>query len=545
MFSQNHSWANNTKSAWNIDVSSYGTSINLPGTLITQTFPTGISFGPDGKSMYILDTPTKKIAQYSLSSAYDLFSTIAQVSTSDVYTLTYPMGLCFSADGKNVYVTDNSEKKVVQYKLPTAWSLSSIKPPPTYSLLNFTEYTAGKPNLLTFAFGLNGTRMYVVEYSSSMIYQSNLGIAWDITTTYNTSPWYKYNFKTKNSGNAASNISPYNIVFSDNGMILLSISNGNASRYNLNTAWAINTAYFVYNFPLLVTADAGGAAGTCICFKPAGLTSYISTNRGNIHQFTGAYAWDPRPTDTPSFTFSATSQMSSISLIEFSMNGTRLYAFDTSTGKLCQYNLSIAWELSSAAYVSSIYVKTYDAAPTSVKFSMDGMIMYVLGNTTDKIYRYELSIAGDISTAAHGNVGVSVNSPIGVKFNKSGTMMYIANSAESKIEQYTLSTAWDVLTATLAGEFSISSNEASVSGFTFSPDGAQLFVTGLSSDSVHRFDLGVLWDVTSASYKMSYSHSAQTVTSSALEFNPTGTRMFLASGFFGNTAQGKVFQYNI
>ena len=69
--------------------------------------------------------------------------------------------------------------------------------------------------------------------------------------------------------------------------------------------------------------------------------------------------------------------------------------------------------------------------------------MFVLGNSTDTVYLYNLSTAFDVSTASYSSTSFSVNSqnsgPNGLVFNNDGTKMYMGGSGGSAdtVYQYT------------------------------------------------------------------------------------------------------------
>ena len=61
----------------------------------------------------------------------------------------------------------------------------------------------------------------------------------------------------------------------------------------------------------------------------------------------------------------------------------------------------MAWDIANASYASAKSVSAQDTVPVGVTFSGDGTIMFVVGSATDSVYRYDLSTAWDITSASY------------------------------------------------------------------------------------------------------------------------------------------------
>ncbi|MCK4609410.1 MAG: hypothetical protein KAT71_08005, partial [Gammaproteobacteria bacterium] len=72
------------------------------------------------------------------------------------------------------------------------------------------------------------------------------------------------------------------------------------------------------------------------------------------------------------------------------------------------------WNLSQASYSNkSIYVNPEDTSPTGIALKIDGLSMYMVGSSGDNVYQYDLSIAYDISTATYSGKSFSISSESG------------------------------------------------------------------------------------------------------------------------------------
>lgn len=89
-----------------------GTAVNIGG----------IRFTDEGDRMYIIESGSRFIVEYSLSNPWDI-STSSLVGTFSVAAnVTSPTGLALQKDGPKIYATDLSGKKVVEYSYPISIS---------------------------------------------------------------------------------------------------------------------------------------------------------------------------------------------------------------------------------------------------------------------------------------------------------------------------------------------------------------------------------------------------------------------------------------
>ena len=82
-----------------------------------------------------------------------------------------------------------------------------------------------------------------------------------------------------------------------------------------------------------------------------------------------------------------------------SVDGLNMYVTDTTNDQISQYSLSEAWNSSNTTYVRSFSVSSEDNDPRGLFFRDDGLKFYFTGGQNDFVYEYDLSTAWDISTA--------------------------------------------------------------------------------------------------------------------------------------------------
>ena len=217
-----------------------------------------------------------------------------------------------------------------------------------------------------------------------------------------------------------------------------------------------------------------------------------------------------------------------------------------------------AYAIASASILSGTY--TIGAYAAALTFKPDGTKMYTIGTNTDRVSQYDLSTAWDVSTATYDD-NFSVQSQVlnltDVKFNTDGTKMFVADRAgttDNTIYQYSLSTAWDVTTATYANksyDFSAVLTSDELSCFVFNSDGSAVYLTELGPDrSVFQFALSTPFDISTASYS-NKSLSLSSVASNGyigrqyFQFTNDGTKLFLIHTFHPAGFVGKIYEFSL
>ena len=140
--------------------------------------------------------------------------------------------------------------------------------------------------------------------------------------------------------------------------------------------------------------------------------------------------------------FSVSSQDSSPEGIAFKPDGTKMYILGSAGDDVNEYTLSSAWDVSTASYVQSFSVSLQETGPEGIAFRFDGFKMFIVGSGGDEVNEYTLSSAWDISTASYVqsfSIEGQETSPTGIAFkNPDGTIMYIVGNSGDKVYQYYL-----------------------------------------------------------------------------------------------------------
>ena len=172
-------------------------------------------------------------------------------------------------------------------------------------------------------------------------------------------------------------------------------------------------------------------------------------------------------------------------------------------------------------------------------FSSDGAKMFVVGSSGDAVHEYDLSAPFDVSTASSANVAFSVsgqeNSPRGMTFSSDGAKMFVAGGGSTDyVHEYALTAPFDVSTATHAANVSVSTQDRRPEGVAFSSDGAKMFIAGDQNNGVYEYALGTPFDVTSYSFTAYFNVTGQDLTPEGVAFSNDGARMFVVGSNMGN-----------
>jgi len=175
--------------------------------------------------------------------------------------------------------------------------------------------------------------------------------------------------------------------------------------------------------------------------------------------------------------------------LTFKPDGTEMFTVSTNNDRVGRFTLSTAWDISTATYVtSSPNTITQVSNLTDVKFNNDGTKMYMAdrdGTTKNTIYQYSLSTAWDVSTATYDSKSYDSSSlltggeHLSFAFNADGSAVYLAeNYPNRKVYQFTLSTNFDISTASYSNKNLDFTSETSLGRpyFTFTNDGTKLFM---------------------------------------------------------------------
>jgi len=459
--------------AWDLSTASYASK----SFAITQdTGLRGVSFKSDGTKMYAVGFSTDSVYQYSLSTAWDV-STASYDSVSFSVTSqdTTPLSMWFKSDGTYFYTSGGDNDTIYQYALSTAWDLSTA----SYSSISFSVSSQDASPSGVF-FGDDGLKMYIVGQTNQAIYQYSTVLT---TNTLDLSTGSVFEI-TPTSDIQVALSNPAASGTSSGATLLLDGS---------GEAYILENATYVQEKSLSANTNNGEA----FHFSSDGTRLYIIEGGFDIQLYDLSVAFDistathDQQLNGQTITSSVENRVGGMF---FKPDGTACFVAGGSTDKIYQLSLSTAWDLSTATLDTSFSITDPStlANNPNIWFNASGTKMILADHSARKVYGYDLSTAWDISTADHDNNEYSADAestsdPEGLWLNPTGTKLWLMKSDDT-IYQYSLGTALDVSTSSYDNiSFSVSSETTNPTDLFFTSSG-KMFVLSLTSE-VYEYDV--------------------------------------------------------
>ena len=305
------------------------------------------------------------------------------------------------------------------------------------------------------------------------------------THTYNTSGTFDVNLTVTDIDGCSRTLVKTNYVNTIPGAFDVSIAifSGDEDRFSVRAQESIPNA---------------------LVFNSDGTKMFILGELGNnINEYTLSTAFD---VSTAIFAgnaerFSVAAQEGGSTDLVFNTDGTKMFTTGFVSDNINEYTLSTPFDVSTASYAGNterFSVTGQEATPTSLAFNTEGTKMFVMGYNGDNINEYDLTLAWDISTASYAgdaerfSVAGHETSPQSLVFNTSGIKMFVMGMIGDDINEYDLSTPFDVSTAVFAGNaerFSVAGQETTPTSLAFNTDGTKMFVLGSNGDDINVYSL--------------------------------------------------------
>lgn len=229
-------------------------------------------------------------------------------------------------------------------------------------------------------------------------------------------------------------------------------------------------------------------------------------------------------------------------------DGLKMYVLISGTNSLLrEYNLSTAWNITTASFVQSIFFSGEDGG---IFFKPDGTKMFRVSLTQHRVFQYSLSTPWNISTATLdlGSRNISEdNLPSDIFFRPDGLKMYVEGWENSKVYEYTLSVPWSVTSAVSTGFKDISAQDLITVGLWFEPTtGKKMYVVGnddppaVTGNRIHEYNLSTPWSVSTAVFFQTLLVNAQDTQPAGVIFRDNGLQMFIVGD-----VTDKVYAYTL
>jgi hypothetical protein len=271
--------------------------------------------------------------------------------------------------------------------------------------------------------------------------------------------------------------------------VVYNAADGDLELSQYANVFNISASSFVQSFS--VNAEQTSPNG--LTFSTDGLRMFVCGYTGTkINSYTLTTAFDVS-TASSEATYNFSAQEALPGGIFFKPDGTRLFMAGRNGQDINEYSLSAAFDISTIAYVRNFSVSAQDTTPRDVGFNTDGSKMFVLGSDGNDINEYALSANYDISTAVYTRNFVFTTQDTGAfgfAFNTDGTKMFMVGQTNDKVYRYNLTTGYDVSTAVYFDDFLVSAQDITPTSIAFSASGGSLFVLGDANNSVYKYTSG-------------------------------------------------------
>ena len=234
--------------------------------------------------------------------------------------------------------------------------------------------------------------------------------------------------------------------------------------------------------------------------------------------------------------------------LEFNGDGTKLFVMNNDN-YIYQFNLSTAFDISTASYPSPavrFYVGPGGTATTnstgiSMQFKPDGTKLFIIDGHYGKLNEYALSTAYDITTMSHTaqfsltSNGYAASTIRGFGVTYDGSKFFIGTANQNRLYAYSMSTAWDVSTASYSNQsFRLSdiggSNSHAFASVRFNQAGTKMFFLHYAGQ-VRQIDLSIPNNLFSGTRSLTYSEdvTGQGTQSYDFAFNNDMSKFYVAN----------------
>jgi len=182
--------------------------------------------------------------------------------------------------------------------------------------------------------------------------------------------------------------------------------------------------------------------------------------------------------------YDASTQLSNSHGVFINNAGFKMYIIDVN-GVIFEYDLSTEKDITTATYNgNSFNTHPQDSTMADLFFSNNGFKLYVPGLNNTRIFEYDLTVAWDITTAIYNSNSFDVsgmdNTPVGLSINEYGTKLIFIGQQHDTLYECSFGTPFDISTLSYTGNsLDISAQVPTPLGMSYNND--ILYVSGQST----------------------------------------------------------------
>ena len=149
-----------------------------------------VAFNNDGTRMFVVgagNMSQHRIHEYSLSTPYDLSSTVTHLNTEDLSSShNYLDGITFNYNGTKMFIINSAQDRISQFKLTTPYDASTL------SLEGNFDVSSHDIQPREMAFSNDGSKMFFIGDANDKVFEFNLSCNWSVIDGACDDPVGKY-----------------------------------------------------------------------------------------------------------------------------------------------------------------------------------------------------------------------------------------------------------------------------------------------------------------------------------------------------------------
>ena len=196
---------------------------------------------------------------------------------------------------------------------------------------------------------------------------------------------------------------------------------------------------------------------------------------------------------------------SNIRELWMSADGVHVYLLGTSRDRVLHGTLSTPFDISTLSKsTDELLVSSYDTDPSAIFLSPDRTNLYICGTSSDTIRHFSMSTPGNLTTAtllSSFSISGVESTPNSVVLSNDGTSIYFIGATNDRIFQYPLITPWLLSSiGTQIAQLVVSTQENAPTGISFNETGTKVYVIGTQRDTIFEYTLGAPWSIATGAF---------------------------------------------
>jgi hypothetical protein len=376
----------------------YNGAYSLGGDGLTT--PYSLRWNNDGTKFFVVDYGTDAVVEYSVSNAYDVTSGTITEGTNFTTTSyeSNPYDVGFNADGTQMFVIGNGSDQIHEWTLSTGFDLSS-----TVTYISGTSL--GTLNPAHFDFNPDGTKLVVIDYDADTVREYDLSTGFDsstatLYTTLDLSPAQWDDAPTGTAYLTNYFATPSGCRFNGNGTTITFLDRFSSS-YDKAVSIPLTTAYELSSFAdgcIDLTARASDFP-VSFRFNSDGTKCYVLDGTDDrIYQWSLATPYVlGRGLTVMTYdgvSSSLTSSDPALKGFDFTPDGKAIFTCGNSTDTIGHFTLSTPFDVTSTVtFMAAIDTTSFESVPEDVRVvnTPNGYKLHFLGSGSDKIFEMDIN----------------------------------------------------------------------------------------------------------------------------------------------------------